>query len=139
MRFPFASSTYFRRIQVSVRFAISSSIPFARRLTIYSEFQPGQSQAAEYVDEKPPVVEDQLSIAGVRLATMLNRMFPGNTPVVDLPVQPVEEVVTVYVTPSGSKYHAAGCRYLKGRHSPVALAEVGAAKGPCSVCNPPQR
>jgi hypothetical protein len=43
----------------------------------------------------------------------------------------------VYVTPSGSKYHAAGCRYLKGRHSPVALTDVDAAKGPCPA--PPQR
>ncbi len=106
---------------------------------IYDEFEPDEPLAKAFVDEKLPVVEDQLSIAGVRLATMLNRMFPGNTPVSDLPVQPVEEPVTVYVTPSGSKYHAAGCRYLKGRHSPVALDEVGAGKGPCSVCNPPQR
>ena len=106
---------------------------------IYNGFLPDQSLARAYVDEKLPVVEDQLSIAGVRLATMLNRMFPADVPVTDLPVQPVEEVLTVYVTPSGSKYHAAGCRYLKGRHSPVALDEVGAGKGPCSVCNPPQR
>lgn len=98
---------------------------------IYDEFDPDQSLAKAYVDEKLPVVEDQLSIAGVRLATMLNRMFLGKAPVPDLPVQPVqpvEELLTVHVTPGASKYHAAECRYLKGRHSPVAVADIDAGK-----------
>ena len=45
---------------------------------------------------------------------------------------------TVYVTKSGTKYHSAGCRYLKSSSIPISLADAK-AKGysPCSVCNPP--
>lgn len=107
---------------------------------IYKDFEPGETLGREYRDQKLPVVEDQLSIAGVRLATMLNRMFPAAPAAGAVPAPPAEpEPVTVYITPNGSKYHAAGCRYLNGRHSPVALAEVEAGKGPCAVCDPPGR
>lgn len=107
---------------------------------IYDEFEPGETLGKNYIEVKLPVVEDQLSIAGVRLATMLNRMFPAAPPAGAAPAPTAEpEPITVYITPGGSKYHAAGCRYLKGRHSPVPLADIAGEKGPCSVCNPPQR
>jgi micrococcal nuclease len=43
--------------------------------------------------------------------------------------------VTVYVTKTGSKYHAAGCRYLSKSRIPISLKDA-IAKGysPCSVC-----
>jgi Putative peptidoglycan-binding domain-containing protein len=44
---------------------------------------------------------------------------------------------TVYITRTGSKYHRAGCRYL--RQSQIAISLSDAKKEgyePCSVCNP---
>lgn len=43
----------------------------------------------------------------------------------------------VYITPTGEKYHSAGCRYLKGSTTTVSLAEAQ-SRGltPCSVCSP---
>ena len=43
---------------------------------------------------------------------------------------------TVYVTKTGSKYHRAGCRYLKSM-IPMPLSEASKRYQPCSVCNPP--
>lgn len=52
--------------------------------------------------------------------------------------QPTKEDPIVYLTRSGTKYHAAGCRYLTKSSLPVTLSEA-IAKGhtPCSACNPP--
>lgn len=44
---------------------------------------------------------------------------------------------TVYVTRTGAKYHAAGCRFLARSQIPIQLGEASARYGPCSVCNPP--
>ena len=43
----------------------------------------------------------------------------------------------VYVTRTGSKYHAAGCRYLSRSRIPMALEDAAKRYGPCSVCSPP--
>lgn len=47
--------------------------------------------------------------------------------------------ITVYITKSGEKYHADGCRYLSKSKIPIKLSEAK-NKGytPCSVCNPPK-
>jgi hypothetical protein len=43
---------------------------------------------------------------------------------------------TVYVTNTGSKYHRAGCRYLKQSRIPISLEEAEAqGYSACSVCN----
>lgn len=42
----------------------------------------------------------------------------------------------VYITKTGSKYHNAGCRYLKSS-VPIKLSEISSGYSPCSVCNPP--
>ena len=44
---------------------------------------------------------------------------------------------TVYVTNTGSKYHAEGCRYLRRSCIPIALSEAIQMYEPCSVCDPP--
>ena len=45
---------------------------------------------------------------------------------------------TVYVTRTGKKYHAAGCRYLSRSQFPMKLKNaINAGYTPCSVCNPP--
>ena len=42
---------------------------------------------------------------------------------------------TVYVTDTGSKYHSAGCRYLKKSQSPMSLSEAKRqGYTACSVC-----
>ena len=44
---------------------------------------------------------------------------------------------TVYITNTGEKYHAAGCRYLS--QSKIAIQQKNAIAqgyGPCSVCKP---
>lgn len=46
--------------------------------------------------------------------------------------------LTVYITNTGSKYHRAECRYLKGSKIPVLLSELDTDKySPCKICNPP--
>lgn len=49
------------------------------------------------------------------------------------------EKITVYITKTGTKYHRAGCRYLRRSSIPISLEEAK-ARGytPCSVCNPPR-
>lgn len=44
---------------------------------------------------------------------------------------------TVYVTNSGTKYHAAGCSSLRSSAISMPLSEAAARFGPCSRCRPP--
>ena len=45
----------------------------------------------------------------------------------------------VYLTASGTKYHADGCKFLAKSKIPCSLADAKAKKlEPCSVCNPPK-
>lgn len=55
------------------------------------------------------------------------------------PVSDGDSTVMVHITETGSKYHLAGCQYLKQSDYEVTLAEAK-ARGlePCSKCNPPQ-
>lgn len=44
---------------------------------------------------------------------------------------------TVYCTPTGGKYHAYGCSYLRGNGIAIGLEEaLSRGLGPCSRCNP---
>ena len=43
----------------------------------------------------------------------------------------------VYITDSGSKYHAGGCKYLKKSKIEKHLSDVKGSYQPCGVCNPP--
>jgi competence protein ComEC len=45
---------------------------------------------------------------------------------------------TVYVTNTGTKYHAAGCRHLSKSKIPISLSQAKQKYEPCSVCNPPR-
>ncbi|WP_368490730.1 thermonuclease family protein [Clostridium sp. BJN0013] len=46
---------------------------------------------------------------------------------------------TVYITPTGHKYHNAGCRTIKNSSTAISLSEAKAeGYEPCKVCNPPQ-
>lgn len=48
-----------------------------------------------------------------------------------------QEDQIVYVTRTGSKYHSAGCSYLKRSSIPMKLSEASAKYSPCSRCAPP--
>lgn len=50
----------------------------------------------------------------------------------------VNGAVIVHITDSGSKYHSAGCRYLKSDHEVTLDEAKSLGLSPCSVCNPPQ-
>lgn len=43
---------------------------------------------------------------------------------------------TVYITPSGTKYHRASCRYVKKNGIAKNLDDVKGSYEPCSVCKP---
>lgn len=43
-----------------------------------------------------------------------------------------EEIV--YITKTGTKYHASGCRHLKKSSIPIELSKAKARYGACSVC-----
>lgn len=43
---------------------------------------------------------------------------------------------TVYITPSGTKYHKKSCKYVKKSGIPKPLNDVKGEYSPCSVCNP---
>ena len=46
---------------------------------------------------------------------------------------------TVYITPTGKKYHNAGCKTIKGSSTAISLSEAKAeGYTPCKVCDPPQ-
>jgi|GEM_PF-4994606 len=49
-----------------------------------------------------------------------------------------QKILTVYVTRTGSKYHRAGCRYLKKSSTPISLGQARKLYGACSVCKPPR-
>lgn len=42
----------------------------------------------------------------------------------------------VYITKTGTKYHKAGCYYLKGGGIPKKLSELSSSYSPCSRCYP---
>ncbi len=44
---------------------------------------------------------------------------------------------TVYVTDTGSKYHNAGCSYLKSKHEIRLSVAIDMGYTPCSRCSPP--
>lgn len=50
----------------------------------------------------------------------------------------VPNQVTVYVTETGSKYHTAGCQYLRKSKIPILLNEAKRHYTPCSKCGPPR-
>jgi hypothetical protein len=45
--------------------------------------------------------------------------------------------ITVYVTKTGAKYHAAGCSSLRKSAIPMKLRDAAARYGPCKNCRPP--
>jgi micrococcal nuclease len=82
--------------------------------------------------------------AAEREARAAARGLWANAPAAPLPLaagskpsSPAGNVITVYVTRTGTKYHRAGCRSLARSQIPMALSEAAQRYGPCSICRPP--
>lgn len=52
----------------------------------------------------------------------------------DAEAKPEKAEQIVYITKTGAKYHAAGCRYLKKSMIPIELSKAKARYDACSVC-----
>lgn len=64
---------------------------------------------------------------------------PAPTPwPIPTPAPSKEASVTVYITETGSKYHSAGCQYLKKSCIPMDLDDAKRSYDPCSKCHPPR-
>jgi micrococcal nuclease len=73
--------------------------------------------------------------AAVFLGALLFALLPP-----DFALAPLYAVgeVTVYVAPSGKKYHREDCRTLRGSKIAVSLSDAArSGYSPCSVCKPP--
>ncbi len=76
----------------------------------------------------------------VTTCTNCNNLYSGETACQEYS-QPVfseeEQITTVYITATGSKYHKEDCRYLTYSKIKVSLKDAQEAYYiPCSVCNP---
>ena len=72
-----------------------------------------------------------------RLATLFLLLFLVQPLIIPSPSSAYAYDPVVYVTRTGTKYHSAGCRYLKKSSISMKLSEVVQKYSPCSVCNPP--
>jgi hypothetical protein len=90
------------------------------------------------VEERLASIEQRMTAVEARLARLAPipaAPKPAAGPAA--PSAPEPKGITVYTTKTGSKYHRAGCSYLKSS-IPISLAEAKArGLGPCSRCNPP--
>jgi hypothetical protein len=57
-----------------------------------------------------------------------------DTPSADQPMGDARQLV--YLTPSGSKYHTKGCRFVSANSRSMPLAEAKGQYQPCRVCKP---
>ena len=53
------------------------------------------------------------------------------------PADTQAQSITVYVTETGTKYHAEDCRYLNNSKIPLDIEDARRSYTPCSVCKPP--
>ena len=64
------------------------------------------------------------------------------SPTVETEPQDADDVddaaITVYVTKTGTKYHAEGCRHLSTTKIPKKLGDAKTRYTACKVCSPPR-
>jgi hypothetical protein len=72
-------------------------------------------------------------------------LWGGAAPVERKDTNPAEKkagqpggATTVYITRTGAKYHAEGCRFLSKSKMAIPINEAEAKYKPCSVCKPPK-
>lgn len=86
------------------------------------------------VDKKASSVKENAPPkASSKAATVKSTTPKATSPSTD------NQSVTVYITDTGSKYHRAGCKYLKKSKHAISLKDAKAqGYDPCGICNPPQ-
>ena len=100
-------------------------------------------------EETIPLVTEEV-VEEVIMVTMPPETIPPTEPIIietEPPVvetEPViieteseveEEVIIVYITDTGSKYHLGNCRHLKSSN-PIPLETARRNYDPCGTCNP---
>jgi hypothetical protein len=95
------------------------------RLQIAALYEPMDLSVAP---ERPPVERAAVPLAAPARPTATRAPVPSRA---------VAAVVdTVYVTKTGTEYHAAGCRHLARSMIPMNRADAARLYGACSVCRP---
>lgn len=94
----------------------------AEKIGVWSE--PDAQAPWDYRHGKTKVAK--VPVSSGREATRRTRRGPSATKAVVGTI--------VYVTETGSKYHAAGCRYLRRSSIPMKKSEAIKSYSPCSVC-----
>jgi hypothetical protein len=80
----------------------------------------------------------RLIFAGIALACISSASPLPQAPQSSAPAKREEAQVTVYVTKTGTKYHRAGCSYLRSSSIATSLKDAKARYTACSRCHPPQ-
>ncbi|SHO54020.1 peptidoglycan-binding domain-containing protein [Anaerocolumna xylanovorans] len=78
--------------------------------------------------------DNKLKITGTINNTLLKSL--GVTVTKSASSSTAKTEATVYITRTGSKYHRAGCRYLRQSQIAISLSDAKRNYEPCSVCNP---
>ena len=77
---------------------------------------------------------------GININKKLNELKNASAVVIhDVPTTKEDEIIkmTVYVTPSGKKYHLDGCDYLNEKSIKTSLEQaIKSGFDPCSKCQP---
>ena len=126
----------------------SSALLLAAALAVWAGiYAAGPSEPAEPPQEPAAItVDEPIRTPGPTVGTRAEAQAEVTPPLVLFPVMTTtdtaqsgrEETVTVYVTETGSKYHAAGCQYLSKSCIPMELEDAQKSYEPCSKCHPPR-
>lgn len=104
----------------------------------------GQSDGVQAEILQRPVKTSKLprvAVAGVAMGVAIVCLFwIAVQPAPQVMAEPVAvgpaELLTVYITPHGSKYHLPDCRTLRGQKIPLPMAEAIRHYQPCAICFP---
>ncbi|HEY4313204.1 MAG TPA: thermonuclease family protein [Pirellulales bacterium] len=103
-----------------------------------AESEARTKHAGLWQDDKPVAPWDFRHPPAQSSVAVAQPASPSAAPTVSLKPQsskPTDEQ-TVYVTKTGTKYHAPGCRHLSKSSIPIKLSDASAKYSPCSVCHP---
>lgn len=100
-----------------------------------SGYSAGYSSGREHtVSEQSPPASSSESSGGKRSSNSASSSAPKASAPPSLPDSSAELSDTVYVTATGTKYHRAGCGYLKSSRALSLEDAIAAGYTPCSRC-----
>lgn len=114
---------------------------FAARAIQWLVGQEDHVQAAILQRPIKPSTLPRVAIAGVAMGLAIFCFcWIAVQPTPQLMADPVQadpaELMTVYITPSGRKYHYPDCRTLQGQKIPLPMLEASRHYQPCAICFP---